>query len=170
MERKLLIVACIALAGLAAVAGVASGETYSGVNGTDMPLNQTFDVSNDTESLNVIAENVTNDTASLTVFGVDDAGNLTEVSTASITTDAANGTYTDSFTYSGLNASKYGSYKLSLAGDGADTVEMYALRRDGGGGAGFLGGGGLGGLPATELAGAGLVILMLGGAWIVRRD
>jgi hypothetical protein len=162
--RKQLLGTFAAVALLALTLTAAGAVTIDAWDGTD-PITENVTVSEDTETIRVLAENVTNDSASVTVSGIDADGNLTQVATGTLTTDETNGTYTDTFEYSSVNASKYGEYRVEVTGDGADTVEIVQTGVLSGG-SGLIGGVGI---PQNELIAAGIVGVVLVGGYGYRQ-
>jgi len=118
--------------------GAASAVDVSSWNGTEN-VTDTFTVTNDTEELRVTAENVTNDSATVVVTGIADDGTETQVTTGTVTTDAANGTYTDTYSYTNIAPSSYTEYRVEVSGDGADSLSVVKIGVTSGG-AGFLSG------------------------------
>jgi len=168
------VAAALALFGLAA--GTVSAVTVTDWNGTN-DITDTFDVTNDTESLRVTAENVTNDSADVTVYGVEN-GTETEVDNGTVTTDESpdgstptpTPVYTAQYTYD-LSQSDYDTYKVVVSGDGADSLSIAKVNVVTGaaGGGGILPGGMLGGLPMIELVAGALVVAVVGAAAVVQR-
>jgi len=166
--------AALALFGLAA--GTVSAVTVTDWNGTN-DVSDTFDVSNDTESLRVTAENITNDAADVTVYGVEN-GTETEVDNGTVTTDESpDGTsptptpvYTSQYSYD-VSDGQYDTYKVVVSGDGADSLSIAKVNVVTGaaGGGGILSGGILGGVPTIELIAGALVAVVVGAAAVVQR-
>jgi len=163
----MMLAAALALLGLAA--GTVSAATVTDWNGSDA-VNDTFDVSNDTESVRVTAENITNDQATVTVYGVEN-GTETQVATSTISTDATNGTYTTQYDYD-VNTANYTTYRVSVTGDGADSIalaKVNVVTGAAGGGGGLPGAGVLGGVPMVEWVAGALVVAAVGAAAVVQR-
>lgn len=161
--RKLLgTIAVVALLLTVGLVGIGAAETYENLESADMPVNETVTPDEDTESLRVLAENVTNDTADVTVFEIDN-GTETEVDTGTLDTSGTD-TTTDTYEYSEINTSL--EYRVLVEGDGADMIDVAKVQvvSAGGGGSGDLVGNvSFGDLSDTQL-GIGAVILALVGA------
>lgn len=169
----MMLAAALALFGLAA--GTVSAATVTDWNGTN-DITDTFEVSNDTESLRVTAENVTNDSADVTVYGVEN-GTETEVANGTVTTDESpdgssptpTPVYTAQYTYD-LSQSDYDTYKVVVSGDGADSLSIAKVNVvTGSAGGGGVIPGGLGGVPTIELVAGALVLAVVGAAAVVQR-
>jgi len=162
----MMLAAALALFGLAA--GTVSAATVTDWNGSD-PVNDTFSVDNQTESVRVTAENITNDQATVTVYGVEN-GTETQVATSTISTDATNGTYTTQYDYE-VDPANYTTYKVSVSGDGADSLALAKVNVVTGaaGGGGLPGTGVISGVPMIEVVAGVLVLVAVGAAGVVQR-
>lgn len=144
------------------LAGVGAAQTYENVSSSDMPINETVAPGDDTESIQVIGENITNSTANVTVFEIGTDGNETQVGTGTLNTSS---TTTDTYEYSQVNTSL--EYRVLVEGDGADLIDVAKVQvvSAGGGGSGDLAVGDL----SNEQAGIiGLVVIALVGLWVGR--
>ncbi|QSG08880.1 hypothetical protein [Halapricum desulfuricans] len=163
MRKQLLgTIAVVALLGLTLLgaSGGAVAETYEPVNSTDMPINETVTPDSETESLQVIAENVTNETASVTVYEIDN-GTETQVGTGTLNTTS---TTTDVYEYSQINTSL--EYRVLVEGDGADMIDVAKVQvvSAGGGGSGdLLGSVSMPALPGDSTTILGLALALIGG-------
>jgi hypothetical protein len=158
----------LALAGLvllSAVLGVGAAAAAGDAGVTDVEvLNKTVSVDADTEDLRVIAENITNGTASVTVFGVNETGAETQVSTGTLNTSLS-GTTTATATVSGVNATKYPEYRVLVEGDNAsDTVSVNKVQVV------AAGGGVFGGAATSSTAMLVLAAGAVGAALLLLRD
>lgn len=153
-----------ALALVAVGIGTAGAVTVEDWNGSE-PVNESYSVGNSTESLRVIADTIENDTATVTVYGVEN-GTETQVNQSTISTNSgATGESMTTWDYSLSEPPEFDEYKVSVAGDGAETLEVAKVELvSGGGGAGLLPGGlSLDGVPTIELIAGGLVLAVVGG-------
>jgi len=162
----MMLAAALALFGLAA--GTVSAATVTDWNGSQ-PVNDTFSVDNQTESVRVTAENITNDQATVTVYGVEN-GTETQVASTTISTDATNGTYTTQYDYE-VDTANYTTYKVSVSGDGADSLSLAKVNVVTGaaGGGGLPGTGVLSSVPMVEVVAGALVLVAVGAAAVVQR-
>ncbi|QSG06083.1 hypothetical protein [Halapricum desulfuricans] len=85
---------------------------------TGTMVDQEVQVSDDTQSIQVVAENITNDTADVAINETLD-GETTEVFTATLNTSTDS---MDSVEFSDLNASA--EYRVLVDGDGADSINV----------------------------------------------
>ncbi|QSG11297.1 hypothetical protein HSBGL_0867 [Halapricum desulfuricans] len=144
------------------LAGVGAAQTYENVSSSDMPINETVAPDSDTESIQVIAENVTNGTADVTIFELED-GNETQIDTGTLDTSATD-TATDVYEYSQINTSL--EYRVLVEGDGADMIDVAKVQvvsAGGGGGSGDLVGDvSVGDLSETQLGIVAVVLALVG--------
>lgn len=92
-----------------AAGGLAAGQTSA--EDTNVTRNETFAITNETESLRITAEN-SSDVLDVTITGIDSAGNETELINGTINaTKNTTGTYT----YSALNMTEYPDYRVSVS-------------------------------------------------------
>ena len=174
---KSILVVSAALALLAVGIGAASAVTVNSWNGTN-PVNDTFTVDNQTESLRVYAENVTESANSpmtegsvdAFVWGIENGTVQTEVANATLTTNQTAGTYSQMWEYSQL--SSYDQYKVNVTGPGAEQVAVSrvdVIYGAGGGGSGGLGLGSLPDLPMREVLAFSIVVLVVGAGAVYQR-
>jgi hypothetical protein len=144
MSRNLKVLASlVVLVGLAVGVGAA-------VDSPTMPYSETVSVDNSTSEISVVAENISsvNSTTTEGVLDVTVSGNesgvLTQVGSGTLDTSGEN--FTDEYTYSGVNATKYGNYTVEVSGDGVESLTVSTMGAGGGflsgssGGVGIVGG------------------------------
>ncbi|QSG05309.1 hypothetical protein [Halapricum desulfuricans] len=164
MRKQLLgTIAVVALLGLTLLgaSGGAVAETYEPVNSTDMPINETVTPDSETESLQVIAENVTNGTADVTILEISN-GSETQVDTGTLDTSATD-TTTDIYEFSQVNTSL--EYRVLVEGDGADMIDVAKVQvvsAGGGGSSDLVGDVSLGDLSETQLGIVAVVLALVG--------
>lgn len=131
-------------------AAAAAGNDTNDDSLVGLPTNETISVNNDTRALEVVAEN-TNATLDVIVYGVDDAGNETQVATGTL--EASGADATDTYSYSSLDPVNYTSYRVNVDGAGAEHLNIQKVQA-------LAGGGGLFGANSnTLLIGAGVALL-----------
>lgn len=131
----------LALALVAVGASAVSAETYEPVNSSDTPISETITVSNQTQEVRLVAENVSNGTLEVTVYSKNKSGlgALVQETTGTLSTDQANGTYKDTFTFdSSQFVSGTDTYKIQVNGSTstteADLLDVSKLQLVGAGG------------------------------------
>jgi hypothetical protein len=140
---------------LLAVAATVLLATPVAADSVTLPQNETFAVSNDTESLRVVAENMSGDLTT-TVYDATNSSSLVEVTNGTLNSSKT----TDSYTFSVIDAENVTHYKLSVDGPGAESVVLEKLEAiSGGGGAMLPGGDALAGMSPLEAGGALAIIL-----------
>lgn len=145
------------------LAGVGAAQTYENVSSSDMPINETVAPGDDTESIQVIGENITNSTANVTVFEIGTDGNETQVGTGTLNTSS---TTTDTYEYSQVNTSL--EYRVLVEGDGADLIDVAKVQVVSAGGGGSSGGLAVENLSTEQAGIIGLVVIALVGLWVGR--
>lgn len=119
-------VAALAFAGGAAATVTTDTANFTALTNATELANETLDVTNDTRSVYVELDNDTYNAtspANVTVFGVDDGGNETQVSKVQISA-AANST--EMYEYSSIDTANYSSYRVLVEGDNS-TIETAAI-------------------------------------------
>lgn len=161
-----------------ALAGTEGNTAAFGAAGNDELADKNVTVGNDTQSVYVElddtsdGENATGN-VNVTVYGVDDGGNETQVDKVQLQPDDDG--EAELYEYTSINTSQYGEYRVLAEGNSTDspssavtvgTIEMVA--GSGGGGGSLTSGSGLDmtlmGIPVVLLAAAG------GGLLLARRD
>lgn len=155
-HTTLFVAVLVALSSVLAVGAVtAAGSTGT----TDVEvLNKTVSVSDTTEGLRVVGENLTNDTVAVEVYSINQTGVESQVKTGTINTGTES---ISQFSVSGINASKYPEYRVVALGDNAsDTVNVSRIEVVEAGGGLIPGGGSLGMI----------VLVAVGAYFILGRD
>lgn len=161
----LAVLAVGALAGTGA-ATVETNETNFVAVGNDTLSNQTLTVTNDTRSIYVELDNSTGgapEPVNVTVFGIDDGGNETQVDKVQISA-AANST--EMYEFTAIDTSTYSEYRVLVEGNGsaiASTALDVGTVKEVSGGGGLLGGSGVTGSAA-------LGVLVIAGIILFARD
>jgi len=166
----LLLALAVALAGVGATVGAVGA-----VSQPSIPYSEDIAVSEDSEALRVTATNISDDSTgtslNVEIYGVENASDSatrteTSVATGSVSTGTES---TSSYTYSGVNSSKYSTYEVNVtspSGSTNTTADKLVVEEIGvlSGGGGLLGDSGM--LSAPVVGVVALVLLY----FLTRRD